>query len=361
MTSSNGYDGQVEALANKIIGSVIGAFDIHAIYLGQQLGLYSTLADGPGATSRELASRTNCDERYVREWLEQQAVTGLLEASPVADAAARRYTLPPAHAEVLLDRDSLNYVGPIARLAVGALSQLQPLLDAYRSGAGISFSAYGADLREGQADINRPPFLHVLAQEWIPAMHGVHERLQRGGKVADLGCGVGWSAIGIARAYPQATVDGFDLDEASIAGARENLRGTGVEARVTFAVRDAGDPALSGQYDLVTILEALHDMANPVQALEASRRLLSDGGSVLVVDERVADEFTAPGDDIERLMYGWSVFHCLPSSRTETTSAATGTVMRHSTVSAYAEEAGFRDIAVLPIDNLFFRLYQLRA
>ncbi len=125
-------------------------------------------------------------------------------------------------------------------------------------------------------------------------------------------------------------------------------------------MRDAADPAVAGSYDLVCIFEALHDLARPVEALAAMRPMLADGGSVLVADERVAERFTAPGDEIERMMYGWSVLHCLPAAMAEQPSAATGTVMRSDTLRRYASEAGFTQVEVLPIDNDFFRFYRLR-
>jgi cyclopropane fatty-acyl-phospholipid synthase-like methyltransferase len=155
----------------------------------------------------------------------------------------------------------------------------------------------------------------------------------RPARVADLGCGVGWSSIGIARAYPKARVDGFDLDAASVELAKQNLEAedTTVRERVSFELRDAADPANAGTYDLVTIFEALHDMSQPVAALRATKQMPTPGGSVLVVDERVAARFTAPGDEIERLMYGWSFLHCLPAGMADQPSAATGTVMRHHT------------------------------
>jgi ubiquinone/menaquinone biosynthesis C-methylase UbiE len=179
-------------------------------------------------------------------------------------------------------------------------------------------------------------------------------------RIADVACGGGWSSIAFARAYPNVRVDGFDLDEASIELARANAAEAGLpDDRVAFHVRDAGDPELAGRYDLVTIFEALHDMSNPVEALRTARGLAADDGAVLVVDERVADTFTAPGDDVERFMYGWSILLCLPTGMASQPSAATGTVMRADTMRRYAAEAGFSRVEVLPVEHDFFRLYRL--
>jgi 2-polyprenyl-3-methyl-5-hydroxy-6-metoxy-1,4-benzoquinol methylase len=182
---------------------------------------------------------------------------------------------------------------------------------------------------------------------------------QPGARVADIGAGAGWSAIGIARAFPGAAVDALDLDPASVQLAQTNVSEAGLADRVTVALRDAADPKLAGQYDLVLILEALHDMSCPVEALRAAKSLLREGGAALVVDERVAQSFAPNGEDIERLMYGWSITHCLPAGMAEQPSAATGTVMRESTLRSYAGQAGFSSVDVLPVEHLFFRLYRL--
>ncbi|MEK7863082.1 MAG: class I SAM-dependent methyltransferase, partial [Chloroflexota bacterium] len=179
-------------------------------------------------------------------------------------------------------------------------------------------------------------------------------------RVADIACGFGWSSIGIAKGYPKVRVDGFDLDAPSIAAATANAREHGVSDRVRFEARDAADPALAGRYDLVTIFEALHDMSRPVDALRSARRMLADGGTALVMDEKTDERFSAPGSDLDRLFYGFSVMICLPDGLSHTPSSGTGTVMRPATLRAYAQEAGFRDIEILPVDAGFFRFYRLR-
>jgi ubiquinone/menaquinone biosynthesis C-methylase UbiE len=176
----------------------------------------------------------------------------------------------------------------------------------------------------------------------------------------DIACGGGISSIAIARAYPKVRVDGIDFDEPSIELARQNLAGSGVEDRVTFIARDAAELPGQETYDLVTIFEALHDMSYPVAVLEAARRLLAEGGAVLVCDERTADRFQAPADDLERLYYGFSVLHCLPVGMVGEAPAGTGTVMRADTVRRYATEAGFASFEVLPLESDFYRFYLLR-
>jgi 2-polyprenyl-3-methyl-5-hydroxy-6-metoxy-1,4-benzoquinol methylase len=355
---------QRDAFIERLLQATRGTFEIFSIYIGARLGFYEALATHGSLTSSELASRTGTSERYVREWLEQQTVAGILEVeNEKAEARERRFVLPAAYVEVLIDQDSLNYLAPLTRLVAGAVHPLASVLQAYRTGEGVPYAEYGVDLREGQAGINRAMFLKQLGSEWLPAMPDVHARLTAGppARIADLGCGAGWSSIGMARSYPHVFVDGFDLDEASITLARANAQAAGLTDRVTFSVRDAGDPELAGRYDLVTAFECVHDMSQPVRALKAMRHLAGDKGAVLVVDERVGDTFTASGNDVEWMMYGWSILHCLPVGKADAPSAETGTVLRPDTLRRYAMEAGFRRMEILPIDNLFFRFYRLRA
>jgi 2-polyprenyl-3-methyl-5-hydroxy-6-metoxy-1,4-benzoquinol methylase len=356
---------QRDAFLDRLLGSTRGTFELFSLYIGVRLRFYEALAAGDSSlTSSELASRTGTSERYVREWLEQQTVAAILEVDDEkADAGKRRFRLPAAYVEVLVDQESLNYLAPLAQLVAGAVRPLDQLLEAYRTGGGVPYAEYGADLREGQAGVNRAMFLKQLGSEWLPTMSDVHARLMADppARIADIGSGAGWSSIGMAQSYPKVLVDGFDSDPASVDLARSNATAAGLADRVTFLVRDAASPELAGRYDLVMAFECLHDMSQPVSALKAMRHLAGDRGAVLVVDERVGDAFTAAGNDTERMMYGWSILHCLPVGMADTPSAQTGTVMRPGTLRHYAEEAGFRRMEILAIDNLFFRFYRLYA
>jgi len=342
------------ALAERLFSSAVASFDLAGVYLGDRLGWYASLAaDGP-ATPEELATRTGADARYAREWLEQQAVSGILEVD-----AKHRYSLPTEHAEVLVDPTSLHLMAPMSRMVTAAFGRLPALVEVYRSGGGLGWEEYGPDMREGQASFNRPAFTHLLGRQWLPAIDDLHERLQADppARMADIGCGEGWSTIAMALAYPGATFVGFDLDRPSIEAARMHAREAGVDDRVTFRHGDAA--GLDGPFDAAIIIEALHDMANPVPVLRAIRRSLAGGAPLIVVDEKVAESFVAPGDEIERFMYGWSITTCLPDGRSRTPSVATGTVMRPRTLEAYAKQAGFTTVEVLPVDSDFFRFYRL--
>ena len=360
--AGSGNTDQRDAFVGRLFEQLLGAMDVFAIYLGQRLGFYGKLAAGGPATSSELAERAGTNERYTREWLEQQAASGILEVDdPAKDAQQRRFHISPAHAEVLTDADSLNYLAPLASAFAALARKTDRLVEVYRTGEGVSWGEFGAEMRESQAAGNRPFFLHQLGQEVLAAITEIDERLRADpqARVADIACGGGWSTIAVAKRYPKVRVDGFDLDTPSIELARTNLRGSGVEDRVQFEVRDAADPGLSGRYDLVLIVEALHDMSQPVEALRAARRLLADGGSVVVIDERAAEKFAAPGDDLDRFFYGFSLLCCLPDGMSRQPSAATGTVMRPETLRRYAAAAGFREVVVLPMEPSFFRVYRL--
>ena len=363
MTISTDMDAR-EVLAGRLVDGLTGALETLGVYLGVELGLYRALADLGEATEAEVAGQAGVASRYAREWLEQQAVAGFLACDDATlPAAGRRYRLPEGHAEVLVDADSPYHAAPLAPVLAGIAGVLPQLVQAYRGGGGVPYADYGRALRDGIAAANRPMFLHELATAWLPAVPDLDQRLRSAPppRVLDLGCGLGASSVALARAYPRATVLGVDLDEASVARARAAAAEAGVADRVSFAVGDAALVAQEASFDLVTVFEALHDMGDPVGALRAARGRLAGDGSVLVADERVADAFTAPGDAIERLMYGWSILHCLPATLAEDPVEATGTVLRAPTLARWAAAAGFTGFEVLAIDNPFWRFYRLRG
>jgi SAM-dependent methyltransferase len=350
---------QTDVLVERLFAGTIDALEIASVHVGGQLGFYRALADGGDATPADLAGRTGTAERYVREWLEQQAVAGFLSVDdPDAGAGERRYGLPAAYRPVFVDEEDLNHLTPLATLAIGVCGSMGALLEAYRTGGGVPYEAY--EIHEAIGAINRPQFVNELAG-WLASIPELHARLgaKPAARVADLACGTAWSSIAIARAYPRVTVDAVDVDAESIEIARVNIAAAGLANRVRPVVHDVSDMELDGRYDLVTIFEALHDMNHPVEALRVVRNSLTQEGSVVIADERVAERFTAPGDEIERFNYGWSVLHCLAVGLLDEDSAGTGTVIRPGTVRAYAAEAGFGWVEVLPIEHDFWRFYRL--
>jgi ubiquinone/menaquinone biosynthesis C-methylase UbiE len=356
-----------EAFAERLLASTLGAVEILSVYLGDRLGWYQALALADTLTAEELAGVTDTQERYAREWLEQQAAVGILELvrpgpRQDADGSPAAFRLPAAHAEVLTDEHSLVFLAPLARLFGAIGPKLPRLLEAYRHGGGVSWAELGDDARESQSASNRPWFERQLgpALASVPAVHDVLS--QPGARILDVGCGMGWSTISLARAYPEARLVGVDLDAPSVTAARANARAEGVEERVEFRAADAAELAGSEPFDAAFAFECIHDMPRPVEVLSAVRGVVRIDGAVVVMDEAVADEVTAPADQVDRLMYGYSLFVCLPDSMSSPPSVATGTVMRPATLRRYAQEAGFADVEVLPIQDFsFFRFYRLLA
>ncbi|GAB3820958.1 class I SAM-dependent methyltransferase [Tessaracoccus terricola] len=343
---------------DRLMGAALGWAEVNALYLGDRLGWYRDLAIHGPSTHDELAARTGTSPRYAREWLEQQAITGIIVADDATDGEQRRYRLAPGPTEVLTDQQSLAYFAPFARMAGAVGRQLPDLVRAYRDGTGISWAEFGVDAREGQAEMNRP----WLAQ--LPGVLGnvpqVHSALSRpGARIADVGTGAGWSAIAMAQAHPGLRADGFDVDEPSVALARANAEQAGVSDRVRFHLADGDSLASHGHYDAVFAFECLHDMPRPVDVLRSMREAVADDGVVVVMDERVGDSFTSPGE-LDALFYAFSIFLCLPDSMSHRPSAATGTVMRPDVLRDYARAAGFDDVSVLPIEDFgLWRFYEL--
>jgi 2-polyprenyl-3-methyl-5-hydroxy-6-metoxy-1,4-benzoquinol methylase len=347
-------------LDERLAEATVGALELFGVYLGTRLDLYRTLHDGGAQRAGDFARAARVDPRYAREWLEQQAVAGLIDVDdPSRPADERRYRLPAAHVGTLVDQHDAAHVAPFAEMVVGVAQTLDDVAAAYRDGTGVPYERYGASLRRGQGAINRPAFSSDLTGAWLPAIPDVHAALATPeATIADLGCGVGWSTIALARAYPQARVLGIDSDAASISEAVAHAAEAGVS--VQFIESDAAQLPRLGRFDAVFLLECLHDMARPEEALAACRAALTDGGSVIVVDENVAAEFTAPGDLVERMMYGWSIGHCLPASMAEQPSAALGTALRPAVVDQLAASAGFAGCEIVDVDAGFFRVYRLR-
>jgi 2-polyprenyl-3-methyl-5-hydroxy-6-metoxy-1,4-benzoquinol methylase len=353
-----------DALVERLFQAAVATFDLYGVYLGDRLGLYRALADLGPSTPDELARAAGIHPRYAREWLEQQAASGILGVDNQAEAPdARRFFLPSGHDEVLIDEGSLRFSASLAQSAVACARPIDAVVDAFRSGAGITFDGFGPDSLEAQSRSTRPMFEQLLASEWLPSVPELHRRLAADppARVADIACGCGWSSISLARAYPTITVEGIDLDSASIEQARQNLAGSGVEERVRFHHGDAADGASAQRFDVVTFFESLHDMPRPVDVLRTIRGMLNDDGFVFIGDERTEESFTAPASDRERLLYGFSIMSCLPSGMVGSDPAGTGTLMRPDTLRRYAGEAGFERIDVLAIENDSWRFYLLAA
>ena len=348
---------QAAALAGRVGDEVSVAMSVLNLYLGYRLELFRAMEEVGPCTAEELARATGMSERYLREWLECMASCRYIEH----DAASRRFALTPEQEAVYLVPDHPAHALPSVAFIPSLASVLPRLMQAFRQGTGVPFEEYGEDLVDAQGAAYRPIFENDLVSSWLAAMPDIEARLRRGARVADVGCGVGWSSIAIARAFPEVRIDAIEPDGRSVVAARRNAAEAGLADRIRFHQVGIEEAPVAGPFDMVTLFECLHDMAYPVDALRAMRKLLAPDGAALVSDEKVAESLEENTGPLGRLYYNFSVLHCLPQSMAHPGSAATGAVIRPSTVRRYAAEAGFERVEILPVDHPLFHLYRLGA
>ncbi|HJU34038.1 MAG TPA: class I SAM-dependent methyltransferase [Nitrososphaera sp.] len=354
---------RINSLSERIMKETNAAFSCLNLYLGHKLNLFKTISEAAGGsiTPTELAKKTGCSERYIREWLESMAVGKYLEY----DSKTGRFILPEEHAVVFLDQDNLSYTIPFVYYVPSFASIIDKLIVAFRSGGGVPFESYGRDTVEAIGVGNRPMFVNWYVQKWIPAMPDIERRLKHhGGLVADIGCGTGWSSIAIAQGFSKTRIDAIDVDPASIEVARRNANDVGVSAQIAFHLSPIEDFNVKNgadkKYDLITAFECIHDMPYPVKALEKIHEMVAPDGAVLVADELVGETVEENNNNfLGQLYYNFSVLHCLPQAMVYPDSAATGAVMPASKLKGYAKKAGFSRVDILPIDNPLWRFYRL--
>jgi SAM-dependent methyltransferase len=355
---------RAQALALQLLGQFGAAVELLTVELGRRLGLYDALLVAGPVTAVELAEQTSIDPRYVAEWLDQQATAGIVDVvATEIGSRQRRFELPAPHAAVLIDPTSPAYLLGAGPLLVGVASTVPAVADAYATGRGVEYGDFGDALRFGIAELNRPGF-HNDLRSWVEQLPDVTARLDQGGVILDAGCGEGWSSIGLATAFPRATVVAVDLDPASVEVARVHVAAAGLSDRVHVVRANAADEAAlreatGGAVDLVTAFQALHDMGRPADALAVWRSLLTEGGAVLVGDEHGEEPGNGPGDEIERLKRAMSVLHCVPATWAEDDTVVNGTILPQHTLEEWAEQAGFASHDVLAIEHPFWRFYRL--
>lgn len=283
-----------------------------SVVIGDRLGLYRALAaDGP-ATAAELAARTGTDTRYVAEWLAGQAAGGYV----TYDADGERYSLKPEQALALADPNGPVNVPGGFTAALGALSAVPAVTEIFRTGAGLGWHEQHPDVIVGVEQFFRAGYAAHLIQDWLPALTGVHEKLERGGRVADVGCGAGASVILLAQAYPNSRFRGSDYHDGSIELARKRAADAGVTDRVTFEVATAASFS-GGDYDLVATFDCLHDMGNPAEAARSIRQSLAPDGSWLIVEPMSGDSVAENLNPVGRVYYSYSTLLCLPNARSQ--------------------------------------------
>jgi 2-polyprenyl-3-methyl-5-hydroxy-6-metoxy-1,4-benzoquinol methylase len=311
------------------------------VVLGDRLGLYRALADADSPlTSDELATRSGCSERYVREWLANQAASGF-----VTYAGEGRFTLSEEQAVAFTDETSPACVVGGFEVVHAASRAVDPLTDAFRTGAGLGWDEQHRDLFEGTERFFRPGYLANLVSQWIPALDGVQARLEAGASVADVGCGHGASTIIMSQAFPRSTFVGFDYHEPSVAAARKAAAEAGVADRVRFEVSDAASFAGQG-YDLVTFFDCLHDMGDPRGVAAHVRSSLAPEGTWMVVEPFATDDLAGNLTPVGRLFYGASTLVCTPASLAQDVGTALGAQAGPRRLEQTIRDGGFRQVRV---------------
>jgi ubiquinone/menaquinone biosynthesis C-methylase UbiE len=325
------------------LGELLGTFvgDLGAtiaagnVVVGHRLGLYRGLADGP-ATAEQLAQRTGTDPRYVTEWLRGQAAGGYVSYDP----ATEQFSLTPEQAFALADPDGPLYLPGAFVLALGALRAESQITDAFRTGAGMGWHEHHEDVFSGCEMFFRPGYVANLVSSWIPALEGVAGKLAAGGRVADVGCGLGASTVLIAQAYPKAAILGSDYHQASVDLARKRAAEAGVADRARFEVASAQTFSGTG-YDLVATFDCLHDMGDPVGAARHIRQALDADGTWLIVEPLAADTPAGNLNPVGRVYYSFSTFLCVPNARSQPGGYTLGAQAGEPAIRQVAEQAGF--------------------
>jgi SAM-dependent methyltransferase len=345
-----------ESKLNDLLGKVV--VDLGAIaavplaLLGERLGLFKALADGEPTTSEQLAARTGTVERNVREWLATMAASGYLTYE-----GDGRFRAAPEQIAAFADESSPAFVlgGFQSFLSCGSPDERERLERAFHDGRGVGWHEHHPDLFAGTARFFRPGYAAHLVDEWLPALTGVVEKLRTGGRVADVGCGLGYSTVMIAKAFPEALVTGFDYHTPSIDAARKLAAEIGVKDRVVFEEAGAKDFG-GGPYDLVAFFDCLHDMGDPVGALAHSREQLAEDGCVMLVEPFANDRLEDNLNPLGRALYGASSLICTPVSQSQETGRALGAQAGEQRTREVAREAGltrFRRATETPFNLVY--------
>jgi SAM-dependent methyltransferase len=326
---------QLDAFMGRFLGDLGAAFHAGNAVIGEQLGLYKGLAAGP-QTSAELASKCGCDERYVREWLSSQAAGGYVDYDP----KTRKFSLNEVQAFTLATEGSPAYIPGAFEVATAALRAVPQMIERFRTGQGLGWHEHHHGLFHGTEKFFRPGYAAHLVQEWIPALEGVKEKLERGGRVADVGCGHGASTIIMAQAFPKSTFIGFDYHGPSIEQARRSAAAAGVADRVKFEAAPAkGYPGKD--YDFVAVFDCLHDMGDPIGASRHVRQTLKRDGTWMIVEpfanDRLEDNLTPVG----RIFYGASTLICTPASRSQEVGMCLGAQAGEARMRQVVADGGF--------------------
>jgi 2-polyprenyl-3-methyl-5-hydroxy-6-metoxy-1,4-benzoquinol methylase len=344
---------KVMAFVFRAVEEVGATLNCALVVMGDRLGYYRYLAAHGPATAAEMAKRTETGEPYAREWLNAQAAGGFVEY----DAGTRRYTLPAEHAVALTDENSPAFLPGFFQIAHGTVRDAYRIIEVARRGAGVGWHEHNDDVHLGCERFFRPSYAANL-ESWLSALDGVVGKLQRGAKVADVGCGHGASTILMAQAYPRSTFTGSDYHPESIATARERASAAQVQDRVQFEVRSATGATGAG-HDLVTMFDCLHDMGDPDGAARHVRDIIAPDGTWMIVEPAAGDHVEDNLNPVGRAYYGFSTLLCTPASLSQEPGAALGTQAGPARIREVATTAGFTRFR-LAAQTPFNKVYEVR-
>jgi SAM-dependent methyltransferase len=329
-------EGKLEAFMEQFVGDLGACATAPLVLIGDKLGLYKAMADSEPVTPSELAERTGTRERYIREWLCQQAASGYVEYDP----AGGTFRLPPEQTLALAVDDSPAFIPGAFQLLAAMIKDEPAITERFRSGEGFGWHEHHHDLFEGTERFFRPSYTAHLVAEWLPALEGVEDRLREGIHVADIGCGHGVSTILMAHAYPNCTFVGSDYHEGSIEAARRAAERAHLSDRVTFEVAGAKEFG-GGPFDLVCVFDALHDMGDPVGASRHVHSQLADDGTWLVVEPMAFDSIEENLNPVGRVFYAGSTMLCTPASLSQEVGLALGAQAGQKRLTEVLNEGGF--------------------
>jgi len=330
---------KVEAFAMRAVGDVAAAYTGVMVSLGSKLGLYRAMAGAGPLSAKELAARAGCAERYVREWLNAQAAGGYLGYHAPSDT----YELSAEHALVLADEDSPTFIPHAWNIPAAMWFDEPQALEAFRTGRGVAWGEHDARMACGVAAFYRNGYRASLVSQWLPALDGVVKKLEAGARVADVGCGHGWSTVLMAKAYPRSSFVGYDFHGGSIEDARAHARQHGVAANTRFEVAKAKALPEAG-FDLVTCFDCLHDMGDPAGAAAEIRRVLKPDGTWMVVEPMSGDRLEDNLNPVGRLCYAGSTMVCVPTSLSQEVGTALGAQAGEARLRSVIGGAGFGKI-----------------
>ena len=326
---------KLNAFIGQFVTDLGAAVHTGMVVIGEKLGLYKALANGP-VTASELAAKTQTDERYLKEWLSSQAAGGYI----TYNASTGKFGLSQEQAFALAMEDSPAYLPGAFELALGSLAAVPRIAESFRTGAGMGWHEHDDGVFHGCEKFFRPGYAANLVTSWIPALHGVREKLEAGARVADVGCGKGASTLLMAKSFPKSRFFGFDYHDKSIEGARESAKREGVADRVTFEVAKAKE--FPGKdYDFVAVFDCLHDMGDPVGAAAHVRESLSNNGTWMIVEPFANDQLKDNLNPVGRVYYSFSTLLCTPCSRSQEVGLCLGAQAGEANIRNVVTTAGF--------------------